>query len=368
MDHHPASSLNGTDAHRRRAHTQLTPGRVLVVATVVLSVWIVHAFIQAVLAACVMAIASWPLYTGFKARLPRPLAGAASVVFTGALTVFVLAPMVFACESLLVEAHAVLAGIAAADGRGLVLPGWLVTAPVVGRWVAGRWESELAHPGALQALMQRTDPRALLGVAQSLGQFTARHVLIVGFTILLLGLLFQEGAGLARDVRRALQHAIGDPAQRYVDVVTRGVRAAVSSMRVVGLFDGVATACAYAVAGVPRALVWGAITGALAAVPFLGYAGVAAMALALAVQGPATPTWMSLVLGVVVLLCGDKVVRPMVARGGIRMPFVLVLMGCLGGFEVLGLAGLVIGPVVLSLAMEMWRQRVAQLADRVATS
>jgi predicted PurR-regulated permease PerM len=79
-------------------HIKLTPGRVLVAATVVLSVWIVHAFIQAVLAACVIAIASWPLYTWFKARLPRPLAGMAPVVFTGALTAFVLAPLVFACE------------------------------------------------------------------------------------------------------------------------------------------------------------------------------------------------------------------------------------------------------------------------------
>jgi predicted PurR-regulated permease PerM len=234
--------------------------------------------------------------------------------------------------------------------------------------VALRWQSELAHPGALLALMQRTDPGALVGVAQSLGRFTARHVLIVGFTILLLGLLFQEGAGLASDVKRALQQAIGDPAQRYLDVATRGVRAAVSSMLVVGLFDGVVTACAYAVAGVPRALVWGAITGALAAVPFLGYAAVAALALELAVQGPATPTLISLALGVVVLLCGDKVVRPMVARGGIRLPFVLVLIGCIGGFEVLGLAGLVIGPVILSLAMEMRQQRVVALADPVMPS
>ena len=37
-------------------------------------------------------------------------------------------------------------------------------------------------------------------------------------------------------------------------------------------------------------------------------------------------------------------------------------MGCLGGFEVLGLIGLVIGPVVLTLARELWEQRVRDLA------
>ena len=66
--------------------------------------------------------------------------------------------------------------------------------------------------------------------------------------------------------------------------------------------------------------------------------------------------------GCIVLLCGDKVVRPVVARDGIRLRFVWVLMGCLGGFEVLGLVGLVVGPVVLTLARELWEQRVRDLA------
>ena len=44
----------------------------------------------------------------------------------------------------------------------------------------------------------------------------------------------------------------------------------------------------------------------------------------------------------------------MVARDGIRLRFVWILMGCLGGFEVLGLIGLVLGPVVLTLARELW--------------
>jgi predicted PurR-regulated permease PerM len=52
----------------------------------------------------------------------------------------------------------------------------------------------------------------------------------------------------------------------------------------------------------------------------------------------------------------------MVAREGIRLRFVWVLMGSLGGFEVLGLVGLVIGPVVLTLTRELWEQRVRDLA------
>jgi predicted PurR-regulated permease PerM len=340
--------------------TKLTPGRLLAAAIVALSLWIVHGFIEAVLAACVIAIASWPLYAWFRSRLsPRLGHRTGAIVFTVAITVFVLAPMVFACWALLGEAHLLLLGMAGAERSGIPIPPWLRAVPAVGPWLARRWLDHLGHPDSLQALSQHTDPVAVLGWLQSLGQSTFHHALTIGFTVLLLCFLYQEGAMLAREAACALRHAVGECAERYVDVATRAVRASVNSMLLVGVFDGCATALAYAGAGAPRALLWAAITGALAAVPFLGYVAVAAMALQLAMQDASSPALLSLLLGCAVLLGGDKVVRPMVARGGIHLPFVWVLIGCLGGFEVLGLMGLVIGPTVLSLGRELWKQRQA---------
>jgi len=337
---------------------KLTPGRVLAAAIVILSVWIVHGFIEALLAACVIAIASWPLYAAFRARMPRSVGkSGGAAIFTIAITVFLLAPLVFACWALLSEAQTLLHGLAAVDSQGLALPGGLADTPVLGPWLAARWQQHLGGPGSLQMLTQHTDPAALLGWAQSLGQFTFRHALIGAFTILLLGFLYQEGESLARELSGALRQAIGDRAARYLEVGTRAVRSSATSMLVVGLFDALATALAYAVAGAPRPLLWAGITGALAAVPFLGYAAVAALALLLALQGATATAPLALMLGSAVLLAGDKLVRPMVARGGMGLPFVWVLMGCIGGFGVLGLAGLVIGPIVLSLARELWKQR-----------
>jgi predicted PurR-regulated permease PerM len=37
-------------------------------------------------------------------------------------------------------------------------------------------------------------------------------------------------------------------------------------------------------------------------------------------------------------------------------------MGCLGGFEVLGLVGLVVGPVLLALTRELWEERMRAFA------
>src|SRR5512134_484791 len=64
---------------------------------VLLSAWVLHSFLPALLGACVTAIASWPLYRQFSARLPwRMPRSVTSLVFTAAMTVFVLAPLMFA--------------------------------------------------------------------------------------------------------------------------------------------------------------------------------------------------------------------------------------------------------------------------------
>jgi len=115
---------------------------------------------------------------------------------------------------------------------------------------------------------------------------------------------------------------------------------------------------------VPNAAVWAAITGLLALVPFVGYLAVFALTLQLAMTGPATAALFAFALGCLILFCGDKVVRPLVARNGVRLRFVWILIGCLGGFEVFGLIGVIVGPVVLTLARELWQQSVRDLSVR----
>lgn len=332
---------------------------------VVLAGWILHSFLQALLAASVTAIVSWPLYVRFAALLPRRTGRSTrSLIFTCAMSMFVLVPLLFALGALLTEAQALLVEIAAADKNGIAIPRALENVPVIGPWVVTRWRSELGHPGALLAWTQRTDAAALLGWAQSLAHFMVRHAFIVGFTILTLFFLYQEGESLAEGFRAMLRHRIGERADGYVDLATRAVRASVNSMLVVGLFDGFATGIAYALVGVPQAAQWASITGFLALVPFLGYAAVVALTLQLAITGATGAALLSFGLGCGVLFCGDKILRPMVARNGVRLGFVWVLMGCLGGFEALGLVGLVIGPVVLTLSRELWQQNVPDLARR----
>lgn len=334
-----------------------TPGHLLAFALVALCAWVVHDFVDAIAAAAVTAVASWPLYRRFRARLPRRLgAGLASFVFTLLVALLVLAPLGLAAAALLGEARTLLTSLVDADGHGIAPPAWLPGLPIVGPWLAVRWQAGIATPGALLALTRRTDPGTVFGWLHALGGFTARQLLVVGFAMLLLYFLYHDGERLVDEFAHALRRVLGRRADRYLEVATQAVRASVGSMLAVGVFDALAAGLAFSLAGTPRGWAWAAITGTLAAVPFVGYAAIGALGLQLALKGSGAAALTAVALGVAVLLTGDKVVRPVVAREGLRLPFVWVLIGCVGGFTTMGIAGLVIGPLALALAHEMWEQ------------
>jgi predicted PurR-regulated permease PerM len=204
----------------------------------------------------------------------------------------------------------------------------------------------------------------VLGLAQTLGQFVARHLFRIVFTILALFVLYRGGEALAQDINRLLRNSLGDRAEHYLDLATRSLRAMVNGTLVVGLFDGILIGIISALAGVQHPEVWGAMTGVLAVIPFAGYVVVAGVAVALMAETSAFAGLAVLAVGTVILFLGDKVVRPLLVGRATQLGFVWVLMGSLGGLAITGLLGVFLGPVVLSLAGAVWNELTHKTPSR----
>ena len=100
-------ALDNDKTSDRTMDLKLTPGRLYGAAIIALSIWFLHGFLHGVLAASVAAIASWPLYKWFAARMRQHVGRhVTALMFTAIITVFVLAPMAFALWALLSESHA----------------------------------------------------------------------------------------------------------------------------------------------------------------------------------------------------------------------------------------------------------------------
>jgi predicted PurR-regulated permease PerM len=113
--------------------------------------------------------------------------------------------------------------------------------------------------------------------------------------------------------------------------------------------------------GLPAPLLWGVVMALLAVVPMLGvYIVWVPAALFLAMEGNWGKALILSAWGGVVVGSIDNLLRPVLVGNRLKLHAVLVCMSVVGGLMLFGPAGLILGPVVLTITtvlLEIWRTR-----------
>jgi len=145
-------------------------------------------------------------------------------------------------------------------------------------------------------------------------------------------------------------HALLDQFRRVGRQTLRGTL-------VTGCVQGGLAAIGYAVTGAPDPFFFGVLTAVASLLPAVGTMlvwlpmGVYLVATGRAVSGIVELAWGALVVVVV----SDYVVRPKLVGDDSGVPPVLTFVALFGGLEVFGVAGLVVGPVIVALAVAILR-------------
>ena len=124
-----------------------------------------------------------------------------------------------------------------------------------------------------------------------------------------------------------------------------------------GLAQGVLAGIGYGIAGVPEVALLATITAICSLVPAVGTllvwvpVGVGLIAAGHPVAGVFELLWG----GFVVVGLSDYVIRPSLVGGHGHVPTLLTFISLFGGVEVFGLLGLIVGPVIASVALALLR-------------
>jgi predicted PurR-regulated permease PerM len=133
------------------------------------------------------------------------------------------------------------------------------------------------------------------------------------------------------------------------------VRATVKGTIVVAILQGTLGGLMFWFLGIRAALLWAALMALLSLLPAVGAALVwFPVALYLLATGA---VWQGLVLiafGVLVVGLVDNLLRPMLVGTDIKMPDYVVLLSTLGGIEIFGMNGIVLGPLIAAMFMVVW--------------
>lgn len=347
-------SSSGVQVQRTvRLHTLMFGLLAAVVSAAFL--WVVAPYAGAILWSVVFAI----LFTGMKDRLSTRLSGRdglASLLTLLVIVVLVIVPCLLLASLVLGEAVQVYQNASAGgvdlnafvDKLFAALPDW--AHPLLQRAGLGSQTEALTT-------ISRTLSGALSSLASSafsIGQSAFGLVLAFCIALYLTFFLLRDGPGVADMVAHTvpLDRGLYDALSRQFTSV---VRATVKGSLAVAIAQGTIGGVIFALLGISAAPLWGTLMGAMSLLPAIG-AGIVwvPVALYLLVTGSVTEAVILVACGIFVIGTVDNILRPLLVGRETRMPDYLVLISTLGGVEVAGFNGLIVGPLIAALFLAVW--------------
>jgi predicted PurR-regulated permease PerM len=315
-------------------------------------VLVLRPFFSAILWSAILTYTTWPVYCRLRDRV-----GGRRSLASGLMTIIIVLALVIPI------AIAVFGLVRNAETIGTVLaewvesgvprpPAWVVRLPLFGETLYARWLAISEDGAQLGAAL-----RPLFGPAKDWGLAVTRALAEGAFTLAVSALisffLYRDGDAVSMRIQRLMTRMAGPSALPLLEVAQATIRGVVYGIIGTGVAQAVLQAIGLLIAGVPGALVWGGITFLLSLVPVgppLVWGGAAIW---LYMEGHLGWALFLAAWGLLVVSSVDNVIKPYLISRGARLPFVLVLLGVLGGVLAFGVIGVFIGPTLLAVAYRL---------------
>jgi predicted PurR-regulated permease PerM len=326
---------------------RVAAGLVLVAGTLM----VLRPFLMPLAWAAIIAYTTWPLFRRVR-RWTGPTLTA--VLFTSAVLFGVGVPVAWLLVALANEASQLVARAQEWFAAGAPLPGFVIDLPVIGtelEELRGRVIASSAEAFGYLTRYGTALSNQLVGLAGGIG----RNVFSFVAMLVSLFALYVDGERIAAHARRLANAIFPHTRRKLIDDVGAVTKAVVFGLVGTAIAQGIMCGIGLAVFGVPSPVALGALTAVLSFVPagpVLVWGGACAWLLVNDHTGAGIGM---AVWGVLLVSSLDNVLRPILIgrTGSIRIPFLVVLFGVLGGLAAFGPLGLFIGPVLLSVTFAL---------------
>jgi len=325
-----------------------------IVFLVIGCLYVLRPFLPAILFACAITISSWPLYLKLLARLKGRRTLAATVMTVSLILVIIL-PLVLVTWNVADNAGNLYRALRDALASGsMAAPEWLRGLPLVGdtayNYVQGLISSREQLIDAAKRLMEPAR-HFLLGGGMVLGSGVAQ----VSLAAFVSFFLYRDGQTLLRALAVGMDKIMGEHAPEVADTVYRTVRGVMYGLLGTALAQSAVAAVGFMIAGVPAVALLAVATFLFSLIPVGPPIIWGGAALWLFYQGSTGWAIFMAVWGIFLISGVDNVVKPMLISRGSSLPFLLVLLGVMGGVIAFGFVGLFIGPTLLAVALGLLR-------------
>lgn len=297
----------------------------------------------------VLAIFFFPVFLWLRARMSVTKAAAISTV---GVTLVLIVPM------LLVSLYAAREAVdTAARIRTMISSGGIAAPAAIADLIRKHVPESMRDLDFMGPLQQAAERIASYMAGSVAGMLKNLLAFFVNLFILLFALFFVFRDG--EKILRALRHLLPFEKSLQEDMIRESrdlIFASVAVALLIAAIQGFLGGVAFAVTGLSAPIFMGVLIGFCSIIPVIGSALIWVPA---ALWWGFNGSWGRAI--VILVICGgiaglaDNLVRPLLLRNRTRLNDLLLFISILGGLEVFGLLGLVVGPTVVAAALGVFR-------------
>ena len=331
----------------------MNPNRYLAFAAafMLITAWMLKAFVPGIVWGAVFAISLWPLYErvtlgfGSGARNPALLF---SLIFT---IVFVL-PLAYVVYDI-ADAYQAGSTYFAKNDQGIVpVPAFVEHLPYAAK-IRELWSEHIGHsdgPLDILNLLSSNQLKNWLSVAAlqlSSGLVTALCMLVSLYFML------KNGRYIKTHYQKTIHHWLGEKSIGVVDKGVAALRGTINGVILLGIVEGILLAIPLVLAGVKSGLIFGLAAGLLGVIPMVMPAIIVPIIFYLYFSGDVVYAVVMSVDLLLVWVVFENMVKPGLIGNAVKVNPYLVLLGLIGGLQLFGPVGLFIGPAIVSMSVAM---------------
>lgn len=317
-------------------------------------------FIPLIAWGIIIAVAVYPSFRKLQGFLGGR-GGLAALLFTLAFLAVLMIPAFLLAQSLIDGVQTLTAHLK--DGTLTIPPppDSVATWPIIGAPLKNIWNMASTN---LTDAVARFAPQItaaipkLLSASAGIGGTVLQFIL----SIVVSGLLLANAQAGYEMTRSLANRLFGDKGTEFQELVGSTIRSVTTGILGVALIQSVFASVGFLVVGLPAAGVW-AVVFLVAAVLQVGVIVLIPAVIYVFAVATTTKAVIFLIWCIIVALM-DNVLKPILLGRGVAVPIAVVFLGAIGGFVAMGIIGLFVGAIVLSVGYKLFLAWLNGTADK----
>lgn len=230
-------------------------------------------------------------------------------------------------------------------------PASVETWPIIGGPLKSAWNLTSTNTGAA---LENFAPQIKAVVPELLSTSAGIGLTVLQFalSIVIAGVLLANAGSASRAAHSFANRVFGDRGPEFERLADSTIRSVTTGILGVALIQSLLAALGFLVAGLPGAGLW-AVLFLIAAVLQVGALVLLPSVIYMFAISSVTKAVIFTVWCLIVALL-DNILKPLLLGRGVAVPIAVVFLGAIGGFVAMGLIGLFVGAIVLSVGYKLF--------------